>query len=450
MTSTTLRVVIVCLCVPQLLLAQTGTAQVGGGAQATAGAGQPTALPPISPELNKILVDWSFASAKIDKLWGNHHRFVYDQVFGVEKRAEGKFYYESPSKGRIDLESAKIPNGAVSQKKDPKTGKPYQLKGERPEIWICNGKEIWQVQPQIKQIEIMPIPKEHQGRNIMDGPLPFLFGMPPEKARRRFNMKLLQQNQNHAWIAVTPRLKVDAANWQRATVILDKKKYLPAGVQLIDPSGNLETTYTFKEFKVNHECVPNLIKRILKPGDTNPFRPTFAGYARKVHQPGQQVRVAENNAQPRRNPVQQQPNKLPANPKARPLAVPSVAGLPWPQAKAKLEDFGFQVKMQIGKAAEQPQLIHAVYDQKPAARQPATEGQVVTFTIHNHIPGVVPNVTGWKWKDAEVSLKMMGYKYSFHKGAKIPARANLVQAQLPKAGSSLAAGGEVKLQVYTK
>ena len=85
-----------------------------------------------------------------------------------------------------------------------------------------------------------------RGQNIINGPLPFLFGMPPEKAKLRYQFTLLKENKQKVMLAVKPRWQQDAANWREAKVILDKNnRYLPEAVQLIDPTGNLETVYTF-------------------------------------------------------------------------------------------------------------------------------------------------------------------------------------------------------------
>ncbi|HUG18784.1 MAG TPA: hypothetical protein VMM56_07380, partial [Planctomycetaceae bacterium] len=91
------------------LLAQSGTAEVRPG---------------VDPQLEKILKDWENKTKGITKLSGTHRRFVYDFVFEVEKRADGKFYYESPDKGRIDIEVVEIGEQEQSQKLG-RSGKPF-------------------------------------------------------------------------------------------------------------------------------------------------------------------------------------------------------------------------------------------------------------------------------------------------------------------------------------
>jgi hypothetical protein len=65
---------------------------------------------------------------------------------------------------------------------------------------------------------------------------------------------------------------MDKENFQEATIILDRRRYLPTAVRLIDPSGNVETVYSFKEIHVNRrELIPELFRK-------DPFEPNLKGY----------------------------------------------------------------------------------------------------------------------------------------------------------------------------
>ncbi len=142
-------------------------------------------------ELEAELLQWANATKDIPKLEGEHTRWIYDHVFQVEKRAIGSFYYEAPDKGRIDLEpDPKVHPGAVNSNKIGKNGKPFTIQPDQAEKWICDGQTIMQINDDEKTYESIQIPPQNQGHNIMDGPLPFLFGMPPEQAKKRFWLKL--------------------------------------------------------------------------------------------------------------------------------------------------------------------------------------------------------------------------------------------------------------------
>jgi TIGR03009 family protein len=377
----------------------------------------------LPPELDAILLAWSQESAKVQKLQGEHHRFVYDTVFNTEKRAEGVFYYEAPGKGRIDLRPKPIRKDEVSKRTD-KMGTPFKLEADRAERWICNGEDIWQVNDETKQVDAFPIPQANQGQNIMDGPMPFLFGMPPAKAKMRYWLKLLQENEQQAVIEVLPKLQLDAANWKKATVILDKAMYLPRAVQLINPAGTTETVYTFGQFQVNKDNGGWI--QMVFGGDVDPFRPKLPGYAIKVHKPPQ--------------PEGQQP----AN------TLPSVAGLTWKEAKELLEQLDCQVQFVKGQKATQGQLNYRVYQQDPAPKTPLAKGLQVKLTIYD--VGPVPNIVGLHWKAAGKALEEGGYKVKYLPGQATTDEKQLylVYQQSPVAGQQADYGSEITLTVYNK
>ncbi len=118
------------------------------------------------------------------------------------------------------------------------------------ERWVCTGKEVIRIDDQEKTYEKVPIPPESQGQNIIDGPLPFLFGMKADQAKRRYKMKLLKQTDTDIRIEVIPLRGTDTNNWSKAVVIIDAKKFVPNAVQLFDPTGS-ETVHVFKDVEIN-------------------------------------------------------------------------------------------------------------------------------------------------------------------------------------------------------
>ncbi len=299
----------------------------------------------LSPELEKILKDWEIASANIKKLQGEHYRYVYDYVFLVEKQSMGIFYYEAPDKGRIDLVGRKVKPGTETVKEDPNTGKPVNLRvqAHRPEKWICDGKHIWMVSDIDKTVEKFPIPQKNRGTDIIDGPLPFLFGMPAEKAKRRYFLKLLKSPQaSQVWLEAKPRWRQDSANYRKATVILNKETFLPVAVQLIDPTGNKETVFMFRKL------VPNKPRGIFGFGNGNPFNPKLRGY-----------RLVQK------------------------ISMPSLIGFHWKKARKLMKKSGCLIEFRRGRHASDSGLAYIVYDQEPHAGVPLTKGQKVVLTIYD-------------------------------------------------------------------
>ena len=237
-----------------------------------------------SPAVEAVLATWYEATRGVRRLEGEHTEIQYSNAFGVEYRRQGQFFYEAPDHGRIDLAPTDV-TGLKSLRKLP-NGQPFTVQAGTPERWICDGTQILSIDDEKRQVSPVPIPAEQRGSNIMDGPLPFLLGMPPEKVRRRFRVTLHAHGSKPgpdvaAWLRdpavktvmldIRPRLEQDAQNWERAEVHLVKPTFLPSAVQLTSPGGEQQTVYRFGELTVNAGAV----KRFFT-GD--PFEPNLRGY----------------------------------------------------------------------------------------------------------------------------------------------------------------------------
>lgn len=255
---------------------------------------EPLRVEQLDPQLESILRSWELESSKIKVMHGTHYRQEFNNVFSVEKRAKGEFYFEAPDKGRFDMDSVDIKDGQKSLKVDPNTRQPYQLASSNDQKWICTGNEILIINPVAKEFELFPIPEQMRGEKISQSPLPFLFGMKADEAKRRFELRLHGQNDNAWFIDAIPRTQMDSQNYKHARIVLHKQSFVPMKVYLIDPAGSIMTEYTFVDVKVNPR--QNVLAGLL-PGfkDANPFQPKLTGY-KLVQQPPP---VAENgNAMP--------------------------------------------------------------------------------------------------------------------------------------------------------
>jgi TIGR03009 family protein len=219
----------------------------------------------IDPALEQVLKDWERNTSQFKKLTGEFSVFRYDQIFEVEKRAEGKFVHEAPDKGNYERLAVVIPPGEKS-KKIGKDGTPYKLESHTPERWVCTGKEVIKIDVKEKTYDKMPIPPEAQGQNIIESQLPFLFGMKAEQAKKRYKMKLKKKTETEIWLEVIPRTAKDADNWIKATVIIDAEKYVPTAVRTFDTT-DTETVHIFRNVEINKN-------RIF---EANPFKPSLFG-----------------------------------------------------------------------------------------------------------------------------------------------------------------------------
>lgn len=234
----------------------------------------------ISKELERVLDDWETKTAKITKLRGRHERHEYDSVFQIDKRAVGSFWYQSPDKGRIDFnvkEQPQLADQPGAPVKRAPNGNPYQVVAEAPAIWNCDGANILQVNIPDKTYDVMSIPENQRGANILDGPLPFLFGVKTEKLKARYLLELGTMHdpqgkrgpaQYH--VVAKPREARDAKNWRQAEVVLNAKFCIPTAIRLTDPAGTKETVYVFdiRQMKANERL----------PWLSSPFKPGLKGY----------------------------------------------------------------------------------------------------------------------------------------------------------------------------
>ncbi|MFK7819178.1 MAG: PASTA domain-containing protein [Planctomycetaceae bacterium] len=324
---------------------------------------QAPSVRPVSPELDALLKEWEVSSARVTKLSGEHRRRVYDMVFKVEKVSMGQFYHEIPDKGRIDIEPVKIAEGATSNRKG-KDGKPFALISDMQEKWICDGKRIIEVNEPEKSATFMSIPPRGQGENIMNGPLPFLFGMEAEKAKQRYQLKLISDKANPSTgrreiqIQAFPRWATDGQNWHEARIILDHPTFLPLHVKLVDSGKTKETVFSFRNLKVNGR-----VGILDKWMGNSPFKPKLQGYKINTLSPGKGATAA---------PVGKDE-----------VMVPNIVHFSVEDARQRLQQAGFVVeaKFKRGGPAPMPRLIHKVAGCLPKPNTAVKRGSRVQLVV---------------------------------------------------------------------
>lgn len=226
----------------------------------------------LDPMLERILEIWEWHGARTKKLEGKHNRIIYENTFGVMKLSKGEFYYESPDKGRIDIQAVKIPKPGIK-----KVGsKQFTMQSDTPEAWICDGTAITMVNLSRKEFQVVEIPPSARGQNIVDGPLPFLFGMKKEQAKKRYKLSLGKQNdpkKGVVHVVALPLWKQDAQQWSKAEVILNSKNFLPIAIQLTHPDGKDITVYKFSEVERNKSD-----RGVFAFWKDDPFKPNLKGF----------------------------------------------------------------------------------------------------------------------------------------------------------------------------
>ncbi|NNJ27307.1 hypothetical protein LzC2_34090 [Planctomycetes bacterium LzC2] len=332
----------------------------------------------LSPTLEATLQAWYDATKGIEKLEGRHTQVESDDTFRSEKHSAGQFFYEGPDKGRIDMG----PRPANQCRPRARQGmNPYKVVPGEVTQWVCNGVDLKQVDVAKKEVTVTPIPPQHRGKNIMNGPLPFLLGMPPEVVKQRFKIsfpgaQFEPKGDIRTWLAdpkstvmlrVIPLLAQDAQNWKEALVVLSKPDFLPVRIKLYAPGGEGDTVYEFSDLKVNHNpLIPIFTK--------DPFEPNLAGY--------NLINLNLNGGGPEQGPS--------VAPVALPQTVPSVVGFDHAQAEKVLLARRYQVKKFPGEQTNDKEFVGKVQAQQYPAGEKLPAGKVVGLKIWMAAPGIRP------------------------------------------------------------
>ncbi|MEM7313119.1 MAG: TIGR03009 domain-containing protein, partial [Planctomycetota bacterium] len=212
--------------------------------------------------LETLLEFWEKKSNSVKTYSCQFVRWEYDSVFGPQdpkiarQKAEGVIRYVSPDKGEFKIERS----GEYKADQDPKNRGTFPMKvSNHEEHWICDGRNVFELDGKNKQLRQEKLPPEMQGQRIADGPLPFMFGARKEKLLARYWMRELvppNGKKGEYWFEAQPKFREDAANYQRIRLVLDEKEYLPKFMEVFPPAFDgrtnwSRTVYAFTNRKVN-------------------------------------------------------------------------------------------------------------------------------------------------------------------------------------------------------
>ncbi|MGL5095698.1 MAG: hypothetical protein ACRDD1_08930, partial [Planctomycetia bacterium] len=111
--------------------------------------------------------------------------------------------------------------------------------------------EFWDFKPLEKTVSIAELPLEAgQGGVAEDGPLPFLFGTKPEKAKARYQLRIIEENDKVIHLQVHPKIEADKSDFVKAELWLDPEKFLPTKLRFFEPNDNV-VTYDFQGIWTN-------------------------------------------------------------------------------------------------------------------------------------------------------------------------------------------------------
>lgn len=196
----------------------------------------PPPAPPTAPgilddRIDVLLREWSERTSKIHSMFAEFTRTTIDNTWRTKETFEGQARYLQPNKARLDI--------------------------IEEESFVLTGQgEIWHYRIPLKQIKIYKLPPEQTGKNSLeDGPLPFLFGTKPDKAKMRYSFKILEENDKVVHVEILPKLQEDKQNFIRAEIWLNKQTFLPDKLKFIESNEN-EMLFAFKGIWTNLEINP--------------------------------------------------------------------------------------------------------------------------------------------------------------------------------------------------
>jgi TIGR03009 family protein len=206
--------------------------------------------PPQQQFVDQVLNTWEQSSTNVKTFKCTFEHFQY--IVAIAGRDiplhvnRGELSYQRPDKGSFKVDQVGTWNNN-RQKPDWPIDK--NAVGEH---YVCDGQKVYVYNHRAKQLEISPIPADLQGQQIVDGPLPFLFGAKAQKLKERYWIQPTKSDEKEIWLDARPKFAADAANYRQVEVILDRKELLPRAIKVYRPNGD-EDVYLFalEDAKVN-------------------------------------------------------------------------------------------------------------------------------------------------------------------------------------------------------
>lgn len=217
--------------------------------------------------IDQLLAYWEYKSGQIDRYRCRFERWQFDPVFGPRDTfatySTGTVQYSAPDKGLFKVD-------AITHYTPPKKPgeQPEYVKraGEEGEHWVCDGQSVWEFDHKQQRLIQRELPPEMQGKAIVDGPLPFLFGAKAAQIKSRYWMRVITPSgaKEEYWLEAVPRTAQDASNFKKVEVIIAREDYLPKAIQIYpvnyDPRSNpARTVFQFKNREVNFRDLSDLI-----------------------------------------------------------------------------------------------------------------------------------------------------------------------------------------------
>lgn len=208
--------------------------------------------PPSAPAVVRVIEGWAEAVRDPKPRTVHVHRYIYDSVFGVEKRARGELVF-----GGTTLQFTMQPDPAVTPEmtnphRVTRTGKPFHVQTDGHALLTLDRQSlVVRFEPDGFRYRMdMPFDWRTSDRPVPMAP--FLEPFRPFDAAKRcreFHIEFGPQNEPQRRLHLV--LKGYSRAWSReqqsVDVMLDPQTCEPIAMRSIDPAGTRETVYVYRD-----------------------------------------------------------------------------------------------------------------------------------------------------------------------------------------------------------
>ncbi|MDR1491880.1 MAG: hypothetical protein LBT05_04050 [Planctomycetaceae bacterium] len=220
----------------------------------------------------------------------------------------GNVKYRAPDKGIIETIGEYDANGNKIAETNLKSK------------FVCTGTSVYQFDHAAKKLTEFTIPKEQQGKGVLDSPLMVLVGANPIDLQGRFYLKILPRLENmkncvrfQAW----PKLPDDAKEFNSVVVVIDDATFDARGLQLFNIDGTSCKNYIITNTK---KSIPGKIGEFLTSNKDDFERETILKSKPKdwIYTRENPIDAAASNSQLSRQPNPIVPYRAPDTTPAQP------------------------------------------------------------------------------------------------------------------------------------
>lgn len=211
---------------------------------------------PRDPKALRELAAWSARTNRSNRLRFRFKRMVYDELAGVEKRAEGTVTIKGDT-ARIEMVPTEVRPGETNLNRRTKADVPFQVVADESALILFDGKSATCQKGEILQSSVH-IPPQWQGSSPFSFvPVPFLRLLEPfqefqsKERSQSFGIELGGMNKpgDQVHLVMKGRSRHWAHEFSRVEVLLRVKTYEPIAVRWFDPAETQETVYIYSDIR---------------------------------------------------------------------------------------------------------------------------------------------------------------------------------------------------------